>query len=211
MFTATPSAHDIPNYAALEQVEAKDAAHGQEEEKDAAHGQAEGNAAVHGQEEGKDEESPTIAFAAVATPSLLQEKKERFEELNENGVLIKEWVRGKLLGKGGFAAVYEVRERSLKAARIAKTYAIKVVEKASLDKESSLKRYERELALHRTISHAHIVKFQHHFQTKDLSFIIMDFCERGSLSLRLRARRLQQQKFGLPEEEVRTFPGRCLL
>jgi len=100
---------------------------------------------------------------------------------NGNG---KRYFRGRLLGKGGFARVYEVTDMSTN-----KVYALKAVPKVKLTK--SVDRYnkiESEIELHKSLRQRHVVGFYGHFEDDHHVYILLELCSRKSLVQTLRNR-----------------------
>ena len=70
--------------------------------------------------------------------------------------------RGKLLGKGGFALVYEIRDCNGKGSEL--VLADKVINKSSVAKNkkgksnNGLDKIRQEIALHKKLRHPHIVR-----------------------------------------------------
>jgi len=77
----------------------------------------------------------------------------------DNSKYIKRYQRGAYLGKGGFAKCYALTSMDSK-----RTYAGKVIPKASLVKPSSRKKLLNEIKIHRSINHKHVVKFERFFE-----------------------------------------------
>jgi polo-like kinase 1 len=79
------------------------------------------------------------------------------EKLIENGgeITYKKYRKGKFLGKGGFAKVYEITDLDTKSAD-----AVKVVEKSSLKKTKAKQKLMSEIKIHSSLNHEGIVKFK---------------------------------------------------
>ncbi|EDO33652.1 predicted protein, partial [Nematostella vectensis] len=111
---------------------------------------------------------------------------------NGNG---RRYFRGRLLGKGGFARVYEVTDMSTN-----KIYALKVVPKKRLSKSTKeYRKIEMEIELHRTLRHHYVVGFHGSFQDEMNFYILLELCSRKSLVQMLKTRGK------LTEPEVRFF------
>uniref|UniRef100_A0A8C1SYI6 Serine/threonine-protein kinase PLK n=1 Tax=Cyprinus carpio TaxID=7962 RepID=A0A8C1SYI6_CYPCA len=104
------------------------------------------------------------------------------------------YCRGKVLGKGGFAKCYEMTDLSS-----SKVYAAKIIPHSRVSKPHQREKINREIDLHRTLSHKHIVHFYHHFEDKDNIYILLEYCSRRSLAHILKARKV------LTEPEVRYY------
>ncbi|XP_040578878.1 serine/threonine-protein kinase PLK1 [Lepeophtheirus salmonis] len=102
--------------------------------------------------------------------------------------------RGPLLGKGGFAKVYEVREPH------GKVYADKMIRRDFLElKQGSKAKVEREIRLHKELKHQNIVRFIHTFQDSLYCHILLEKCNLKSLFHLVRFRK------ALTETEVRYY------
>uniref|UniRef100_A0A8B9KXP5 Serine/threonine-protein kinase PLK n=1 Tax=Astyanax mexicanus TaxID=7994 RepID=A0A8B9KXP5_ASTMX len=104
------------------------------------------------------------------------------------------YCRGKVLGKGGFAKCYELTDLSA-----GKVYAAKIIPHSRVAKPHQREKINREIELHRALSHKHIVHFYHSFEDKDNIYILLEYCSRRSLAHILKARKV------LTEPEVRYY------
>uniref|UniRef100_A0A671NKS6 Serine/threonine-protein kinase PLK n=1 Tax=Sinocyclocheilus anshuiensis TaxID=1608454 RepID=A0A671NKS6_9TELE len=104
------------------------------------------------------------------------------------------YCRGKVLGKGGFAKCYELTDLST-----GKMYAAKIIPHMRVSKPHQREKIDREIELHRSLHHKHIVHFYHHFEDKDNIYILLEYCSRRSLAHILKARKV------LTESEVRYY------
>ncbi|MBW0485454.1 hypothetical protein O181_025169 [Austropuccinia psidii MF-1] len=93
--------------------------------------------------------------------------------------------RGCLLGEGGFARVYAMKDEIKN-----QMGALKVVNKDQLKSSKNKSKLYAEIKLHRAMDHPHIVKFQSCFEDHQNVYLQMELCEHGSLLdlLRLRKR-----------------------
>ena len=82
--------------------------------------------------------------------------------------------RGKMLGKGGFAMVYQFTDLVT-----GDELAAKVISKKTLDNKMTRSKLETEIKIHRSLSHPNIVKFKYHFEDEANIYIMMELC-RGS-------------------------------
>ncbi|KAI0075547.1 Pkinase-domain-containing protein [Panus rudis PR-1116 ss-1] len=94
-----------------------------------------------------------------------------------------EFVRVGMLGEGGFARVYEVRDRT--GARS----ACKVVTKDSLSSKKAKTKLYAEIKIHRSLNHPNIVRFQDCFEDDMNVYMTLELCHNGSLMDMLRRRR----------------------
>ncbi|KAF4072491.1 hypothetical protein AMELA_G00263610 [Ameiurus melas] len=134
-------------------------------------------------------------------PSEQRRKKEEqsantteFSRIITDPVTGKCYCRGKVLGKGGFAKCYELTDLSA-----GKVFAAKIIPHARVAKPHQREKINREIELHRGLSHKHIVHFYHHFEDKDNIYILLEYCSRRSLAHILKARKV------LTEPEVRYY------
>lgn len=68
------------------------------------------------------------------------------------------YMKGKFLGKGGFARCYELTEMQTKD-----VFAGKIVSKQLLTKQHQKEKMTQEIAIHRAVHHKHIVEFYSFF------------------------------------------------
>lgn len=83
------------------------------------------------------------------------------------------FVRGRFLGKGGFARCYELAE-----AESREVFAGKVVPKSLLVKPHQKEKMSMEIAIHRSLSHRHVVGFQGFFEDADFVYVVLELCRR---------------------------------
>lgn len=85
--------------------------------------------------------------------------------------------KGRLLGKGGFALVYEVLSTGSKS-----QFADKVIKKSViLKKKTTLEKVRREIAIHQQMNHVNVVQFHKHFEDLHHIHIVMEYCAKKSL------------------------------
>ncbi|OMJ83722.1 hypothetical protein SteCoe_15264 [Stentor coeruleus] len=94
------------------------------------------------------------------------------------------YTRGKELGKGGFAKVYEVTNNETK-----EIYAAKVVQKSSLTKGRTRQKLMTEIKIHRSVHNKGIVNFEHFFEDSENIYILLEICNNGNLNEKLKRRR----------------------
>ncbi|CAG9314980.1 unnamed protein product [Blepharisma stoltei] len=99
-------------------------------------------------------------------------------------VTIRRYSKGKFLGKGGFARVYEFTSLETR-----KVYAGKVVVKASLTKSRAKQKLMSEIKIHRSLRHANIVGFEHFFEDNENVYILLELCPNQTMSELLRRRK----------------------
>ncbi|KAH7934745.1 hypothetical protein HPB52_000035 [Rhipicephalus sanguineus] len=134
---------------------------------------------------------PTRTGAALQKdlPDLVVDKKSK-----------REYVRGKFLGKGGFAKCYELTDKTTNV-----VYAGKVVSKALLLKPHQKEKMAQEIQIHRSLDHKHIVAFHSYFEDEKNVYIILELCSRRSLM------EMHRRRKTLTEGEARYFLHQLLL
>ncbi|KAF9817703.1 hypothetical protein IEO21_03252 [Rhodonia placenta] len=94
-----------------------------------------------------------------------------------------EFVRVGMLGEGGFARVYEVKDSRNNRS------ACKVVTKSSLKTKKAKTKLYAEIKIHRSLDHPNIVRFQECFEDDENVYMTLELCHNGSLMDMLRRRR----------------------
>lgn len=95
------------------------------------------------------------------------------------------YVRGKFLGKGGFARVHELIDLKSNA-----VFAGKIIHKSRISKPHHKEKISREIELHRSLRHKNVVQFFKHFEDGDNIYIILENCARKSLVHVLKCRHM---------------------
>ncbi len=146
---------------------------------------------------------------------------------NGEGHTVHRYLRGKMLGKGGFAKVYLCT--SLDTNR---SYAVKVVPKANLVKsrarqkvrypvemhykKMSIDRFsshvyffhlklQAEIKIHRLLKHKHVCEYKHFFEDKTNCYILLELCQNQSMNELLKRRKR------LTEPEVKYYLSQLLM
>ncbi|MBQ3946526.1 MAG: protein kinase, partial [Alphaproteobacteria bacterium] len=112
---------------------------------------------------------------------------------------IKKYLKGKLLGKGGFAKCYEFKCLNNK-----KTYAVKIIDKATMTKSSTKSKLKSEIKIHRSMNHCNIVKFEHYFEDNENVYILLELCKNKTLNELLKRRKI------ISELEMRFYLAQIL-
>jgi len=99
-------------------------------------------------------------------------------------VQIRKYLKGRLLGKGGFAKCYEFT--CLDTKRIS---AAKVVIKSSLVKSRAKQKLISEIKIHKSLRHPNVVSFEHYFEDSENVYIILEMCHNQSLNELLKRRK----------------------
>lgn len=98
-------------------------------------------------------------------PTLIEEKI-----VKVNGdVAVRRYTKGRFLGKGGFARVYEIVNTDTD-----KHYAGKVVLKSSLTKSRAKQKLMSEIKIHRSLRHEYVVGFEHFFEDSENVYILLE-------------------------------------
>ncbi|XP_059146035.1 serine/threonine-protein kinase PLK1-like [Physella acuta] len=104
------------------------------------------------------------------------------------------YLRGRLLGKGGFARCYEILNINTN-----KIYAGKIISKTRISKPHQKQKILREVQLQKNLKHRHVVEFNSYFEDDSNVYIILENCSRKSLVHVLKHRKC------LTEPEVRYY------
>jgi len=89
-----------------------------------------------------------------------------------------------LLGKGGFAKVYEFVNLDNK-----KVMAGKVINKSSLTKSRAKQKLLSEIKIHRSLHHINVVEFVHVFEDSENVYILLELCQNQTLNELLKRRK----------------------
>lgn len=112
----------------------------------------------------------------------------------------KRYLKGRFLGKGGFAKCYELTDVETK-----EIFAGKIVPKSLLVKQHQKDKMTQEINIHRNISHKYIVKFHSFFEDSDHVYILLELCRRRSLM------ELHKRRKAITEPETRYFVRQVIL
>lgn len=96
----------------------------------------------------------------------------------------KRYSKGRFLGKGGFARVYEFL--NLDSNQIS---AGKIISKASLVRSRARQKLMSEIKIHRSLNYSNIVRFEHFFEDSDNVYILLELCTNQTLSELIRRRK----------------------
>jgi polo-like kinase 1 len=99
-------------------------------------------------------------------------------------IQIRKYIKGRLLGKGGFAKCYEFTCTDTK-----KISAAKVVTKSSLVKSRAKQKLISEIKIHKSLHHPQIVGFEHYFEDTENVYILLEMCHNQSLNELLKRRK----------------------
>ncbi|OMJ69980.1 hypothetical protein SteCoe_32153 [Stentor coeruleus] len=99
-------------------------------------------------------------------------------------ISFKRYSKGRFLGKGGFARVYEFLNLDSK-----QISAGKIISKASLNKSRARQKLMSEIKIHRSLNNQNIVRFEHFFEDSDNVYILLELCTNQTLSELIRRRK----------------------
>lgn len=85
----------------------------------------------------------------------------------------KRYMRGRFLGKGGFAKCYEITDMDTK-----EVFAGKVVPKSMLLKPHQKEKMSTEIAIHKSLDNLHVVGFHGFFEDDDFVYVVLEICRR---------------------------------
>ena len=94
------------------------------------------------------------------------------------------YLKGKMLGKGGFAKVYWCTSLDSN-----KSYAIKIVPKANLVKSRARQKLQAEIKIHRVLKHRRIVEYKHFFEDRTNCYILLELCHNQSMNELIKRRK----------------------
>lgn len=106
--------------------------------------------------------APVAAPLAKEIPEVLVDPRSR-----------RQYVRGRFLGKGGFAKCLEISDADTKEA-----FAGKILPKSLLLKPHQKEKMSMEISIHRSLAHQHVVGFHGFFEDSDFVFVVLELCRR---------------------------------
>uniref|UniRef100_A0A671MCU1 Serine/threonine-protein kinase PLK n=1 Tax=Sinocyclocheilus anshuiensis TaxID=1608454 RepID=A0A671MCU1_9TELE len=113
---------------------------------------------------------------------------------------MKRYMRGRFLGKGGFAKCYEITDMDTK-----EVFAGKVVPKSMLLKPHQKEKMSTEIAIHKSLDNPHVVGFHVFFEDDDFVYVVLEICRRRSLL------ELHKRRKAVTEPEARYFMRHTIL
>ena len=138
-------------------------------------------------------------------PQVVPEDHEEIEivehrkKASGDGYTVHRYIRGRLLGKGGFAKVYWCT--SLDTNR---HYAVKIVPKANLVKSRARQKLQAEIKIHRSLKHDNVCEYKHFFEDKVNCYILLELCQNQSMNEMIKRRKR------LTEPEVKYYMKQLL-
>ena len=97
---------------------------------------------------------------------------------------IRNYTKGKSLGRGGFARCYEFICQDNN-----KRFAAKVINKQNLTTERQKQKLRTEIKIHKSLHHNQVVAFEHNFEDNENVYILLEMCKNQTLNELLRRRK----------------------
>ena len=97
---------------------------------------------------------------------------------------VRKWQMCQVLGKGGFATCYEVKQVDSST-----KVACKLVKKASLTEVRAKQKLMSEIKIHRQLKHQHVCQFQNFFDDEYNIYIMLEICPNETLLEMLQRRK----------------------
>ncbi|XP_044513235.1 serine/threonine-protein kinase PLK1 [Gracilinanus agilis] len=133
--------------------------------------------------------APPAAAPAKEIPEVLVDPRSR-----------RRYLRGRFLGKGGFAKCFELSDLESK-----EVFAGKIVPKSLLLKPHQKEKMSMEINIHKSLVHQHIVGFHGFFEDSDFVFVVLELCRRRSLL------ELHKRRKAVTEPEARYYLRQIVL
>jgi polo-like kinase 1 len=121
-----------------------------------------------------------------------KEKKNEFPSIILDPAHNIKYKKNAFLGKGAFGKCFQITEM-----KNGNVYAGKFVSKEVVKKQKMKERLVQEISIHRTLIHSHIVAFYRFFEDDNYVYIVLELCQKRSMS-----ELLKRRKF-ITEPEVR--------
>ena len=99
-------------------------------------------------------------------------------------VQIRKYIKGRLLGKGGFAKCYEFINQETNHSS-----AAKIIPKKSLVKSRAKQKLISEIKIHKSLHHPNIVAFEHYFEDSENVYLLIEICLNQTLNELLKRRK----------------------
>ena len=97
--------------------------------------------------------------------------KQVISKLPDGSVSYRRYLKGKFLGKGGFARCFEFMNTETKQIQ-----AAKIIQKSILTKSRARQKLMSEIKIHRSIKNPNVVLFQHFFEDSENVYILLELC-----------------------------------
>ncbi|XP_078414581.1 serine/threonine-protein kinase PLK1 isoform X1 [Cetorhinus maximus] len=138
---------------------------------------------------------PSAKLGTVAAPVAKE-----IPDILVNPKTMKRYVRGRFLGKGGFAKCYEISDIDTK-----EVFAGKIVPKTLLMKPHQREKMSMEISIHKSLNHANVVGFHGFFEDDDFVYVVLELCRRRSLL------ELHKRRKAVTEPEARYYLKQIIL
>ena len=122
----------------------------------------------------KDKDKP------VDNQSIIEEKITKVS----GEVQIIKYIKGRLLGKGGFAKCYEFINQETEHSS-----AAKIIPKKSLVKSRAKQKLISEIKIHKSLHHSNIVAFERYFEDSENVYLLIEICHNQTLNELLKRRK----------------------
>ena len=99
-------------------------------------------------------------------------------------VQIRKYVKGRILGKGGFAKCFEFINQENQHSS-----AAKIIPKKSLVKSRAKQKLISEIKIHKSLHHQNIVAFEHYFEDSENVYLLIEICLNQTLNELLKRRK----------------------
>ena len=126
-------------------------------------------------------------------PQAPQVLEEKIKVMNSEDK-IRKYIKGKLLGRGGFAYCYEY-----KCVDNNKIFAIKVINKENIKLPRQRQKLMSEIKIHKSLHHSQVVAFEHNFEDDKNVYILLEICRHQTLN------ELYKRRKTLTEIEVQCY------
>ena len=103
---------------------------------------------------------------------------------NNNKEKIRKYIKGRLLGKGGFAKCYELICQDNN-----KVFAAKMLPRSNITSDRQLQKLMTEIKIHKSLHHPQIVAFEHYFEDTENVYILLEICQNQTLNDLLKPRK----------------------
>ena len=119
--------------------------------------------------------SPHLSPKLTSTPTqiIIEEKIKGQNNQTKN----RQYIRGRFLGKGGFAKCYKLICKDNN-----KTFAAKMIQKSNLKTERQKQKLLSEIRIHKSCHHPHVVAFEHNFEDSENVYILLELCQNQTLN-----------------------------
>ena len=139
----------------------------------------------------RNSESPTVFPKHKNTnPNIIEETIPSTNNITKK----REYIKGRFLGKGGFAKCYELICKDNN-----KIFAAKMLQKSSLKTERQRQKLITEIKIHKSCHHSHVVAFEHNFDDDENFYILLELCQNQTLN------ELHMRRKVLTEIEVQCY------